>query len=136
MYASPCLDHENCPLDLGRLHADLSALARRMAEPIEPLLAKVDAAREALKASPADPALRAALDRAALDAREFEASHSKEHATLLYAIRAHHRGRVHRRFERLPCGEVRPCGLEDQARLIFEDPGRTFERYLRPVARA
>jgi hypothetical protein len=136
MYSSPCHDHLSCPLDLGRLRADLSALARRMREPIEPLLAKEVAAREALTASPADPALRVALDVAARDVREFRATHSKERVTLLCAIRAHHRGRVHRRFERLPDGKVRACSLEDQARLIFEDPERTFERYLRRVARA
>src|SRR4029077_7667708 len=110
MYA--CKDHDHCPLDLEKLRADLRALPdlRRARAAIE---ARVDAAREALRRAPHDAAARAALDAAFSDLRACEWETSRERATLLCSIRAHHRGRVHRKRMRLPTGEVRTLGPEE-----------------------
>lgn len=136
MYSSPCLDHQNCPLDLTKLraairlsrtgdHARWSRLTHTiddceaLTKALTLTLAKcapgtVDhaAAKEKLKS------LDAEASAARRDRRELNRVCSPENRTLLYSIRAHHRGRVHRTKLRQPTGEIVTLGLEDQEEFI------------------
>ena len=129
MYSSPCLNHDACPLDLEKLVAELHALRARSAAGAA-LWKNVEAARDTLRAAPKDPTAKAAFDAAWAALREHSRSCSPEYATLLYSIRAHHRGRIHRLWERTPTGEVKSLTLEDQARRI-EQAKVTLEKFLR-----
>jgi protein involved in sex pheromone biosynthesis len=63
-------------------------------------------------------ALEAEITQIRKDRRSHERVRSNDYRTILYSIRAHHRGRVHRTKERKPTGQVVTLGLEDQAKLI------------------
>lgn len=163
MYASPCVDHDNCSLDLEKLKAALKAPRWQNRDKLDKIKTRINAANERMKeaykvaqekfnratdgvigsiracagyVTPVtdDPDYRKAAEehRQAWQAHhDWHYKESDTYWTLLYSIRAHHRGRIHRRRERCGDGSVIEHSLESQAAYIKENRWkvlRLFER--------
>lgn len=152
MFASPCNDHDNCDLDLGKLRAAIKELrsddvkGRELAKASDLLFTQLLALSKKIPTLPpaSEEAKAAVLERnrvselyseASAKLRAHWASRSSYRATVLYSIRAHHRGRIHRRKERLPNGEIRELTLADQAALI-DDYADDFKKERRESSAA
>lgn len=135
MYASPCTNHDNCDLDLLKLRAAIKDLrsddvkGRKIREDLSRLSEQLNSLSKKIPTLPpaSDEGKAAISERARVSSLYWKtnsdlckhlATRSSFRATVLYSIRAHHRGRLHRRKERLPNGEIRGLTLADQAALI------------------
>lgn len=90
MFTSRCEDHDHCWLDLELLRADLKEMAVAQRE--------LNAKRKVAK--PEDPYISPQVGPKRLAEAGLWLLHNRAQ-TLLYALRAAHRGRVHRKRERL-----------------------------------
>ncbi len=117
MYASPCKDHKNCWLDLGKLRAKIKKPSDRS---FSELWGKIDEANAAIKAAQTSgdkealAKANAAHKKAWDDYNTYSFETSALYRTLLYSMRAHHRGRVHRLKERQPDGKIVQLDLAAQ----------------------
>lgn len=134
-FASPCTNHDNCPLDLKALKeaikngsAECSAAFNRYEKACQKTkeLIVQKAPEAAIKAAQAD---QEKASRAYYDAAKESSAEGK---TILYSIRAHHRGRLHRRKERQPDGTIIQHTLETQEACLL-DPSwnRILKRFLK-----
>lgn len=138
-FNSPCTNHdENCPLDLKRLKlaikhgSDPKAWERYQAA--EEHLKKLIAAKAP---EPAISSAKADLDKASKAYYESAAERSSEGKTILYTIRAHHRGRLHGHVRRNPDGTKSQITKEDQ-KARFDDPkwSRMLKKFLKTTVPA
>jgi len=134
------LDHDNCPLDLDKLVAALKAPRRQDRSELDEIKQRINAANERMKAAykaagdayATDPDYRKAAEghKAGWEAwREWHYKQSDAYWTLLYSIRAHHRGRIHRKRERCGDGSVIEHTLESQAAFIEEQGGKLLREF-------
>jgi len=135
-FQSPCIDHDNCLLDIAKLRAacrdsqfdaDVGAMRAKAEDLKEKALAyhktgDLQAYQETTK-------LQLVALAAYNDALNYGSSSYK---TLLYSIRAHHRGRLHCLRQRQPDGSVIDLTLENQEALIQGRAGqRVLKRFLK-----
>ena len=130
---SPCTDHDNCTLDLKRLKdaikhgSDPKAWERyQTAEEHHRKLIIAKAPEPAIKAAKED------LDKSSKAYYESAAESSALGKTMLYTIRAHHRGRIHRQKTRQPDGSFLKFDLELQSQLFLNSNwARMLKKFLK-----
>lgn len=134
-FNSPCTDHDNCSLDLKKLKeaikhgSDPKAWDRmRAAEEHHKKLIMAKAPEPAIKAAKED------LEKATKAYYESAAETSAEGKTILYSIRAHHRGRLHRQKTRNPDGSMTQHTLATQADFLGSQAAqRLLRKFLKAV---
>lgn len=134
-FNSPCTDHDNCPLDLKKLKeaikhgTDPKSYERfSVAEAHYLKLVQAKAPEPAINSAKAD------LDKASKLYYESVSEQSAEGKTILYSMRAHHRGRLHRQKTRNPDGSLTQHTLETQGEFL-SSPGaqRLLKKFLKAV---
>lgn len=135
MFNSPCLNHKdgNCPLDLKALYvaittgSDPKAWERYQAAQVNLNKLTAEKAPEAvIKAARAD------YDKAWREYTDSNFERSAKGQTIIYSLRAHHRGRLHGTKRRLPDG-TKIVWTKVLQEAFLQDPGaqRLLSKFLK-----
>ena len=140
-FMSPCTDHDNCPLDLQKLKIEIKA-ANQPDPRGEELWKEIDRLNAKRKdvAILKEPESMKKVDGDIKDAwakyHQWQQSRTSDYRTILYSIRAHHRGRLHRQKVRCHDGSMLKYDLELQGQEFNNTNwGRVLNKFLKtPVA--
>ena len=136
-FSSPCKDHDNCPLDIKALKNAIKNGSAESSAAFDRYMKACDKVKELIAQKAPEPAIKAAQsDQEKASRAYYDAAKecSAEGKTILYSIRAHHRGRPHRLKERQSDGTIVQHDLESQAAWL-QDPSwnRILRRFLKQV---
>jgi hypothetical protein len=136
-FMSPCTNHkDNCPLDIKKLKEAIKH--RYDYKPYERMSTAEEHYKKLVLVNAPEPAIKAAkedLDKASKAYYESAAETSANGKTMLYTIRAHHRGRLHRQKTRQPDGTFLKFDLELQDQLFLNSSwAKMLKRFLKAPA--